>query len=138
MFTLLFLFFFNYSATAQIYTYCHTLSLHYALPIWLSSHQGVLGRHRAAVAPRHHRRLLPRFHSRRRRIRHPRPARRIGDPDDRQDAVERILQQSRLAALLGRDRKSAVEGKSVSVRVDLGGRRFIKKKNNIERSKFKH
>src|SRR3546814_10540429 len=27
------------------------------------------------------------------------------------------------------DRKSAVEGKSVSVRVDLGGRRIIKKKN---------
>src|SRR3546814_17025897 len=27
-----------------------------------------------------------------------------------------------------RDRKSAVEGKSVSVRVDLGGRRMIKKK----------
>src|SRR3546814_14316244 len=28
-----------------------------------------------------------------------------------------------------RDRKSVVEGKSVSVRVDLGGRRIIKKKN---------
>src|SRR3546814_14473660 len=28
------------------------------------------------------------------------------------------------------DRKSVVEGKSVSVRVDLGGRRFIKKQNN--------
>src|SRR3546814_13190486 len=27
-----------------------------------------------------------------------------------------------------RDRKSVVEGKSVSVRVDIGGRRFIKKK----------
>src|SRR3546814_16965391 len=27
------------------------------------------------------------------------------------------------------DRKSVVKGKSVSVRVDLGGRRFIKKKN---------
>src|SRR3546814_11818463 len=27
------------------------------------------------------------------------------------------------------DRKSVVEGKSVSVRVDLGGRRIIKKKN---------
>src|SRR3546814_13161241 len=27
------------------------------------------------------------------------------------------------------DRKSVVEGKSVSVRVDLGGRRYIKKKN---------
>src|SRR3546814_16705381 len=29
-----------------------------------------------------------------------------------------------------RDRKSVVSGKSVSVRVDLGGRRIIKKKNN--------
>src|SRR3546814_18422957 len=29
----------------------------------------------------------------------------------------------------GRDRKSVVSGKSVSVRVDLGGRRLIKKKN---------
>src|SRR3546814_6478382 len=29
-----------------------------------------------------------------------------------------------------KDRKSGVEGKSVSVRVDLGGRRIIKKNNN--------
>src|SRR3546814_14553826 len=29
-----------------------------------------------------------------------------------------------------RDRKSVVQGKSVSVRVDLGGRRIIKKKKN--------
>src|SRR3546814_15840338 len=29
------------------------------------------------------------------------------------------------------DRKSVVEGKSVSVRVDLGGRRIIKKKKHI-------
>src|SRR3546814_18939270 len=30
----------------------------------------------------------------------------------------------------GRDRKSVVKGKSVSVRVDLGGRRIIKKNTN--------
>src|SRR3546814_13645411 len=30
------------------------------------------------------------------------------------------------------DRKSVVSGKSVSVRVDLGGRRIIKKKNKIQ------
>src|SRR3546814_9418898 len=30
------------------------------------------------------------------------------------------------------DRKSVVSGKSVSVRVDLGGRRIIKKKKNIQ------
>src|SRR3546814_13623177 len=32
-----------------------------------------------------------------------------------------------------RDRKSVVEGKSVSVRVDLGGRRFIKKQRSNNR-----
>src|SRR3546814_13529478 len=32
----------------------------------------------------------------------------------------------------GGDRKSVVSGKSVSVRVDLGGRRIIKKKNHIQ------
>src|SRR3546814_18569471 len=33
----------------------------------------------------------------------------------------------------GGDRKSVVSGKSVSVRVDLGGRRIIKKKKTIDR-----
>src|SRR3546814_11864263 len=33
------------------------------------------------------------------------------------------------ATFLGVDRKSVVQGKSVSVRVDLGGSRIIKKKN---------
>src|SRR3546814_19911671 len=32
----------------------------------------------------------------------------------------------------GEDRKSVVSGKSVSVRVDLGGRRLIKKKKHIK------
>src|SRR3546814_19971097 len=36
---------------------------------------------------------------------------------------------------LDRDRKSAVEGKSVSVRVDLGGRRILKKRNNTQTRK---
>src|SRR3546814_19241117 len=35
-----------------------------------------------------------------------------------------------MGELVDRDRKSVVEGKSVSVRVDLGGRRTIKKKIN--------
>src|SRR3546814_6953969 len=30
----IFFFFFNYTATTEIYTYCHTLSLHDALPIF--------------------------------------------------------------------------------------------------------
>src|SRR3546814_19243157 len=42
------------------------------------------------------------------------------------------LRQQELADLFGVSRigrKSVVEGKSVSVRVDLGGRRLVKKKN---------
>src|SRR3546814_15032168 len=35
----------------------------------------------------------------------------------------------------GQDRKSVVEGKSVSVRVDLGGRRIIKKKKETQKTK---
>src|SRR3546814_14839932 len=35
-------------------------------------------------------------------------------------------------------RKSVVEGKSVSVRVDLGGRRIIKKKVSTQHSYFTH
>src|SRR3546814_11345856 len=34
------------------------------------------------------------------------------------------------------DRKSVVEGKRVSGRVDVGGRRIIKKKNNQERRRY--
>src|SRR3546814_18323070 len=37
-----------------------------------------------------------------------------------------------------RDRKSGVKGKSVSVRVDLGGRRINKKKTKTERKNKKH
>src|SRR3546814_12672419 len=36
------------------------------------------------------------------------------------------------------DRKSVVSGKSVSVRVDLGGRRIIKKKNNTDSAQQYH
>src|SRR3546814_19504210 len=59
---------------------------------------------------------------RRDRARHRRERRRISQAGIlRRDA----RRQSREA-----DRKSGVVGKSVSVRVDLGGRRIIKKKNN--------
>src|SRR3546814_19189968 len=34
--------------------------------------------------------------------------------------------------VIGQDRKSAVSGKSVSVRVDLGGRRIIKQKHDYK------
>src|SRR3546814_14669467 len=49
--------------------------------------------------------------------------RRIDDVDPIQGAVA-VGKQS------GEERKSVVSGTSVSVRVDLGGRRIIKKKNN--------
>src|SRR3546814_18752654 len=42
------------------------------------------------------------------------------------------------AGVMPADRKSVVSGKSVSVRVDLGGRRIIKKKNKRKRSYKNH
>src|SRR3546814_14837622 len=33
---ILYFFFFNDTATTEIYTYCHTLSRHDALPIWMT------------------------------------------------------------------------------------------------------
>src|SRR3546814_19816322 len=47
----------------------------------------------------------------------------------RQLVADRIKAGGSLAGEIGRDRTSDVEGKRVSVRVDLGGRRTIKKKN---------
>src|SRR3546814_12187753 len=41
------------------------------------------------------------------------------------------------SCIADRDRKSAVSGKSVSVRVDLGGRRYIKKKKKNKTRKQK-
>src|SRR3546814_18654020 len=42
-----------------------------------------------------------------------------------------------VAKEMGVDRKSVVEGKSVSVRVDRGGRRIIKKKNKDNTARIK-
>src|SRR3546814_18226298 len=42
------------------------------------------------------------------------------------------LVEADIRGQLGGDRKSVVEGKSVSVRVDLGGRRCIKKKKKYK------
>src|SRR3546814_19128802 len=53
-------------------------------------------------------------------------------------ARSRYLHGRRRCPAFGRDRKSVVSGKSVSVRVDLGGRRIIKKKTtqkNDERTR---
>src|SRR3546814_16479591 len=58
--------------------------------------------------------------------------------DDRIEAVEvKIVKLAiaeegeQIGITMRRDRKSVVEGKRVSDRVDLGGRRIIKKKKNI-------
>src|SRR3546814_14716100 len=48
------------------------------------------------------------------------------------DVVEGRGVVSHGADTTGGDRKSVVEGKSVSVRVDLGGRRILKKKKNTK------
>src|SRR3546814_13344152 len=47
------------------------------------------------------------------------------------------LSRIRVAYTAGADRKSVVEGKSVSGRVDLGGRRIIKKKKKTRTIKNK-
>src|SRR3546814_16424220 len=54
----------------------------------------------------------------------------------RRDHHDRGIIQSAPAIVIRRiDRKSVVSGKSVSVRVDLGGRRHIKKKKKEEEKK---
>src|SRR5712691_792961 len=62
---------------------------------------GVPPHHAAAVAAGRVCRRAALLHSDRRRVRHPRPARRIRDGDDRADAVDRVLHQPRLADRLG-------------------------------------
>src|SRR3546814_14006877 len=52
-----------------------------------------------------------------------------------QAAVLRKAVADRANILIAGDRKSVVSGKSVSVRVDLGGRRIIKKKTNKKYSR---
>src|SRR3546814_13054658 len=51
-------------------------------------------------------------------------------------AALRVLVEDGFLCDSSRDRKSVVSGKSVSVRVDLGGRRSIKKKHNNTKSKY--
>src|SRR3546814_11080091 len=52
-----------------------------------------------------------------------------------QGALQRVLVAARKIYHLG-DRTSVVEGKSVSVRVDLGGRRIIKQKTNTNNTEI--
>src|SRR3546814_20049397 len=54
----------------------------------------------------------------------------VGDLDKIEQPVRALdLGKVSIIDADGQDRKSVVKGKSVSVRVDLGGRRLIKKKN---------
>src|SRR3546814_16456300 len=133
----LFLFFFKDTATTEIYTYCHTLSLHDALPIW----PWRAWRGTRADSGR------PGASARRACGRRVRGAGRGGSGRWRGCWASCFPQGFWVCSLpcegrggLGRgafgvianrghrDRKSVVSGKSVSVRVDLGGRRIIKKK----------
>src|SRR3546814_19813757 len=97
-----------------------------------------------AVAARRWMRALARRHLDRR---HHAEVANVDDVRQALQRMDRVLEigcQVRGAleqALLGidvqrRDRKSVVSGKSVSVRVDLGGRRIIKKKKNKTKKKI--
>src|SRR3546814_17216001 len=114
--------FVNDTATTELYTYGHTLSLHVALPISDQATQPADdhpdddgGRLRQAeqagtdeIAPV--------------------GEQRAGQPADAAaDGKDGGLVEPDVIA--EHDRKSVVSGKSVSVRVDLGGRRIIKQKN---------
>src|SRR3546814_14882474 len=69
---------------------------------------------------------------------------RVAVPDERLDVLAKIAQSAKIiptqlefvdiAGLVRGDRKSGVEGKCVSVRLDLGGRRLVKKQINPRRS----
>ena len=69
--------------------------------------EGVLAGHRAAVGAGHRRRRAVVLHSDRRRVRHPRSARRLGRADDRADAVDRVLPEQGLAGGVRGRRRAA-------------------------------
>jgi hypothetical protein len=72
---------------------------------------------------RRRRRLPAGLHPGRRRVRHPRSAWRFRDADDRQDAVERVLRQPRLAGLVGGgDDPAAAAGRADHVLPALSGK----------------
>src|SRR3546814_12678212 len=97
--------FFNDTATTEIYTYGHTLSLHDALPI---SRRGADRAPARATWSRRHPARISR-----------------GSSQHRQRPACGIAGQ--IAPGHRRYRKSVVLGKILSVRVALGGLRFIKK-----------
>src|SRR3546814_14614462 len=75
-------------------------------------------------------------------VRNARRHRAAGDHDRRQmaeaqrphqQAGDDLVADAEQRRALEQDRKSVVSGKSVSVRVDLGGRRIIKKKKTVNK-----
>src|SRR3546814_19455385 len=119
---------FEYTATTETYTYRHTLSLHGAHPIDAAAHvalvasgTGIIGRigsGKSELASKlcQIQRAADHIHAR----------------------IERIAAEGMAPGQISpgrghdmhaahRDRKSVVQGKSVSVRVDLGGGRIMKK-----------
>src|SRR3546814_17475836 len=130
-------FFFNDTATTEIYTYLHTLSLHDALPISASPAGGCarLPR-RAGTAP-------VRARSRRARTARTPPRAGGGRPGSPAPAPASAAARggrgtgcrSTAPAQGGRARKSVMSGTGESVRVGTGGSRIIKKKNKTIRRK---
>src|SRR3546814_15020950 len=137
-------FFCNVTATTEIYTYGHTLALHDALPISAA----VMGQVADEVfAIERHEELASLAKRRMESLGYDNVTIIHGDgtkglpasapfdaiiaaasgPDVPKELTRQLTIGGRLVMPVG-DRKSVVEGKSVSVRVDLGGRRIIKKK----------
>src|SRR3546814_17149072 len=125
------------TATTEIYTYRHTLSLHGALPISPRAVAVALRRSFADLGPTYVKfgqllasspGLLPGFLAT--------EFRRLLDavPPESPAKIRRVIESElgasvdELFATFDEERKSAVQGKRVSLRVDLGGRRIIKKK----------
>src|SRR3546814_18015961 len=103
--------FVHYTANTDIYTDLHSLSLHDALPTYgRQRFNGELVGIDGDVV------LISDKEGVEHRL-----------PFDAIDTAKLVLTDKLIAAT---DRKSVVSGKSVSVRVDLGGRRIIKKINH--------
>src|SRR3546814_14510608 len=127
-----FFFFFNDPSTTEIYTYLHTLSLTDACPISFGRVHGA----RRGEGPC---RRTARGVELRDRLGGIARRRLYGDPRSadtpypsrttwRRRASGRQMARGAARSPFGEDRKRVVEGKNVSVRVDLRGLRIFKKK----------
>src|SRR3546814_14896058 len=130
------------TATTEIYTYGHTLSLHDALPILERPRGGdLLAAHRRGAVEQpargghsHHCRDLG---AAARLADHHHPRRITAERRDivahlleREDHIQLVVVDA--VGVAGIDRKSVVSGKSWYVLVDFGGRRIIKKNTKVK------